>query len=354
MHSNEYYGFGTSADNAAFTGFYLAAASFRYGVNPKTPNLTKIEDTLKGLYLLTHISGTPGVLARLAFPLKDSYKRIGYVPAAVRPKPEGWGKGNTWWDRKTEGSMYESGTHFYYCRTTRDQLTGLVYGMSVAWNVLAQNNTTPRTEKYMHCIELIQTITRVLLERLERTNWSLEDHTGLIGRTNAHKPNYQLKRALIHLDQAVNNKARWPTSSRKLKRFYKYLWFHTFYYRFTRRMYAWNLRTAVAFSLWINEKDPELREGAFKWMKRIASFTKDEDNAFFVFTENAMINDVSEERIERAQERLDSLAKYGHNKFFAWQKPKGEADPNGTRGGYGPGIDVLLPYWIKKQKQNGI
>ena len=214
---------------------------------------------------------------------------------------------------------------------------------SVAWYVLHKSKWY---REHTQIIEKIKTITCSLLNRLESTNWSLEDHTGKIGDTNAHKPGYQLKCALIHLDQAVNEKSRWPTSTRRLKRFYKYLWFYTFYYRFTRRMYAWNLRTAIAFSLWINEPDPKLRAGAKKWMKRISIFTKNQDNAFFVFTENAMTGDVAQGRIERAYERLDELAEVGHNKLFAWQKEKGEADPAGTGGVYGPGVDVLLPFWM--------
>jgi hypothetical protein len=336
MHSDGYYGFGTDADNAIFTGFYLAAAAFHYGMTKNGEDLKKIEDTLDGIHLLTHISGTPGVLARLAFPLEDAFQRIGYSPESQQPKPAGWGPGNTWTDRKVEGSMYESDTHFYYCRTTRDQLTGIVYGLSVAWNILGKNRN-------IRVMDKIKTITKNLVDRLEDTNWSMKDHTGLVGDTgSAHRPRYQLKYALLHLNYIANGGKK--PSSFRIRMLYKFMWFHTFYYRFTQQMFAWNLRSATAFSLWINETDVEQRLGAIKWMKRISSFTKDEDNAFFVFTESAMTN-VLPDRIKRAYERLEDLAAVGHNKFFAWQKSKGEADVAGTGGVTGPGIDVLLPYW---------
>ena len=71
--------YGSGADNAMFTGFYLAAASFRYGVTRSNEDLRKVEDTIDGIHLLTHATGTPGVLVRLAFPLgENTWKQIGY------------------------------------------------------------------------------------------------------------------------------------------------------------------------------------------------------------------------------------------------------------------------------------
>jgi len=345
LHPDGYYGYDTGADNAMFTGFYLASAAFRLStMQGELPGwlLHDIHQTLQGIHLLTNVSGTPGVLARLAFPLDDAYKKIGYAPDSMQPKPLGWGPGNTWWDRKEEGSLYESDTHMYYCRTTRDQLTGIVFGLSVAWNILSKESSeNPLVEQSK---SLIQSIARDLVDRLEKTNWSLEDHTGLVGNTNAHKLRDNLREALVLLNCTVNDIPR--PSTNKLKRFYRFLWFHTFYYRFTRRMYAWNLRTTNAFSLFINEPDPKLRAGAVKWMKRISSFTKDEDNAFFILTEAIMGNDVPSRRVDVALKALDQLAEVGHSKFFAWQKPKGTAKISGEGGRYGPGIDVMLPYWM--------
>ncbi len=348
LHPDGYpYMYGSGADNAIFTGFYLASASFRFSILQHDESefpwaLHDIHQTLKGIRLLTNISGTPGVLARLAFPLDGAYEKIGYAPDSMQPKPSGWGPGNTWFDRKEEGSLYESDTHFYYCRTTRDQLTGIVFGLSVAWNALSkESEENPLVEQSK---ALIQSIAQDLVDRLEKTNWNLKDHTGFVGDTNAHKVKDNLREALLFLNCTVNNKPR--PSTKRLKRFYRFLWIHTFYYRFTRRMYAWNLRTTNAFSLWINEPDPKMRAGAMKWMKRISSFTKDEDNAFFILTEAIMGNDVSSKRVDVALKALYQLSKVGHSKFFAWQKPKGSASLAGTNGRYGPGIDILLPYWM--------
>jgi len=83
LHPDGYYGYDTGADNAMFTGFYLASAAFRLSAMQGELSgwlLHDIHQTLQGIHLLTNVSGTPGVLARLAFPLDDAYKKIGYAP----------------------------------------------------------------------------------------------------------------------------------------------------------------------------------------------------------------------------------------------------------------------------------
>jgi len=362
----------SGADNALFTGFYLASAALGLS-SSKDPHhsLLSILDTLEGIELLTNVSGTPGVLARLAFPLQDAYDKIGYAPDD-EPKPLGWAAGNTWFDRKKDGSLYESDTHFYYCRTTRDQLTGIVFGLSVAWVELARLEKLLResrrwtgqkksevearsrvSEVHGKCTALVQSITGDLVDRLEETNWDLKDHTGYVGDTNANKPSNNLKIALKFLNSKINNKPM--PSVKKLDRFYKYLWLHTFYYRFTRATYAWNLRATIAYTLYLNDpREGVSRRGAIKWMKRILKFTKKEDNAYFVMLGACMGIMPSSKRWSRALKALESLAEHGHNSWFAWQKPKGEAKHREQDDRSGPNIDIMLPFWLyQKQLAEG-
>ena len=361
MHRNALHSsYGTGADNAMFTGFYLAAASFRYGVTQEVDDLIKIRDTINGIHLLTHVTNTPGVLVRLAFPLEDAWNKIGY-------DVDNQDAGNTWTRRRKEGSLYEEDSHFFYAKTTRDQLAGVVYGLSVAWKIVydrfEKNIYKPSSEgvttdeiKEMNllqdCINKIQEISSHLVFRLKSKKWSLKDHTDNVGDTNADVPSIQLRYALLLLNHIAYNRESFPALySFKMKMFYKFIWLHTFYYRFTRRMYAWNVRTTIAFTLWWmthSSNDTIHSKGSKKWFKRILKFTKSEDNPFFVFTENLMFGgSVSEERINRAwYEYNRHIERGGHNSFFAWQKPKGEADVMGDWNSYGPGIDILLPYWM--------
>ena len=339
-HDNGYYGYDTGADNALATGLYLAAASYRFSVSRNIHNLNKMLDTLRGIHLLTHITPKPGVLVRLAFPLRDSYRKIGY-------DSKNQDKGNTWTRRRLEGAIYETVTRFYYAKTTRDQLTGVVYGLAVAWSVINSKwqITTPLQAKVDNVKIIIKEIVNDLVTRLEDTDWSLEDHTGFVGNTNAEKPNKQLRYTLLLLQSRINANEKPKQYRFRMKMFFRFIRLHTFYYGLTRNMYAFNLRYMIAHTLFTLGE----REGAKSWLSRLSKFTKSEDNPFFVYIEKASELGISDERMNRANYQYNRLVDAGgHNSFFAWQKEKEEARKNGEYGRYGPNIDIILPHWMKK------
>lgn len=339
-HNEAHYGYDTGADNALATGLYLAAASYRFSMSRNIPNLNKMLDTLRGIHLLTHITPKPGVLVRLAFPLEDSYKKIGY-------DRNNHDETNTWTRRRLEGTLYETVTRFYYTKTTRDQLTGIVYGLAVAWNAINAKwrVTSPQAEKVENVRIIIKEVVNDLVTRLQETNWSLKDHTGFVGKTNAHKPNKQLRYALLLLQSRVNGQEKPKQYKTRMKLFFKFIRLHTFYYGLTRNMYAFNLRYMIAHTLYITGE----QKGAKKWLDRLSKYTKSEDNAFFVYIEKACGLGVSDERMKGADHQYNRLVESGgHNSFFAWQKEKNKAASNGTNNRYGPNIDIILSYWLKK------
>lgn len=307
---NKTYGpYGTGADNALFTGFALAAFSYRYGVTNDLQDFYKIQKTVDGISTLTNVTGIPGVLVKLAFPLDDkTFGLIGY-------DKNNNDKDNTWTRRRLEGQLYESGTHFYYTNTTRDQLTGIVFGLTVAWDVLNG------VQGHSGIKEQIKGIVKALVFRLTQTGWSLEDHQGKRG-TNAFRPDAQLKHALLLLNFKCGNQTA-PTG---LKWFNKFLWLATFYYVFPVPHYVWNLRTAVALSL-----------GNQKWLTRISKFT---DSPFTKYATRTS----TDSDLTLAQIKIMELIRHPHDGFFAWQKK----NPKLAINEMGPAIDVLLPYWMRK------
>ena len=340
MHDSGYYGYDTGADNALATGLYLAAASYRFSMARNIPNLNKMLDTLRGIHLLTHITSKPGVLVRLAFPLEDSYKKIGY-------DRNNQDETNTWTRRRLEGTLYQNATRFYYTKTTRDQLTGIVYGLAIAWNAINAKwqITAPQAAKVENVRIVIKEIVDDLVSRLKETDWSLEDHTGFVGKTNANKPNTQLRYALLLLQSRINANEKPKQYRMRMKLFFRFVGLHTFYYGLTRNMYAFNLRYMIAHTLFMLGE----RDGAKSWLYRLSKFTKSEDNPFFVYIEKASELGVSDERLKRADYQYNRLIDVGgHNSFFAWQKEKEEARENGEYGRYGPNIDIILPHWMKK------
>lgn len=333
----EGYGFGTGADNALFTGFALAAAAFKYGVTGAAADLERISETLAGIHTLTHVSGTPGVLCRLAFPL-DRAAQIGYDPANTDPL-------NTWTRRAARGQVYENDGHFFYTRTTRDQLAGIVFGLSVAWHVLESSGLSAD----LATSNVVGNIVSDLATRLRSTGWSLQDHTGDSGKVTATRPLPRLRYALEQLDHVCNGTPLPRWGQFRLRMFYKYLNLHTFYYAYGQQDYVWSYRVAIALSLAIIAPDDTSRRGASRWLQRCGEFTQVADNAWLVFAEQFVTRlPLSPSRVQRAQAALDHLATVGHNGYFAWQKAPENQEPAGTNGTEGTGLDVLLPYWMQQ------
>ena len=79
--------YGSGGDSAIFGGYKLAADVFRYAAIGKTENLNKALQSLRGVYILTHIAG-PGIIARCAFPADQ---------------PEKWGFPAFWQHRIDKG-----------------------------------------------------------------------------------------------------------------------------------------------------------------------------------------------------------------------------------------------------------
>ena len=105
--------YATDDDNAIFSGMYLAAASYRYAVTQTPADLIAAESALEGVYLLTHVSGTPGVVARWVFPLENAWDWIGYDRIKSVEAENGWSR------LIAKGQLYEHGDYAFYTRTAK-------------------------------------------------------------------------------------------------------------------------------------------------------------------------------------------------------------------------------------------
>ena len=91
-------------DGAIWTGTYLAALSFRYSVEPNKPLLEDIKSTLTTIERLCHVSGIPGLVCRQFYEGKPQKKHHTYSP------------------------IYKNCS--YEARTSRDQVTGILFGLA--------------------------------------------------------------------------------------------------------------------------------------------------------------------------------------------------------------------------------
>jgi hypothetical protein len=317
--------YGTDRDNAIFTGMYLAAASYRYGVTQSAEDLAAVKSGLEGVYMLTHVSGTPGVLARWVFPLEGAWAKIGYdrIKSAEH-------EGNLWGDLFKEGQMYERGDYAFHTRTTKDQLCGIVMGLAVAFKVVDDPQVQARVAEIVEDLNL----------RFQETGWSLRDHQDKKG-TSASKINAPLRLALEALYYATSEKSLTKPSSM----FFKTLPFNTFYYnRSITRTFAFNLRAINAHSLWVLRDFHKDEKGVRSWEKTIWRFMAADDNPHFAALHSSL---TGEQMPKGAWENFQRRVGDTYYKFFSWQKDPDEWWPE-DRITDGPGLDILLPYWMMR------
>ena len=383
-------------DNALFTGFYLAAATYRYRVTQDEADLDPILHTLRGLHILTHISGTPGVLARMAFPTArveewnrpvdqylyftkdlDADARARDVLAPEQPYPP----------------------MNFYTRTSRDQLSGVLFGLAVVLGELPKDPATGSVEtraKITHARSIAGVIARALYTRIEERRFHIRDQEGKAGASSAVTGLLRLQ--LLSVYRSVLREADGdPVELKRIERKYGLAYRKTLLFgrwgspadlvnRFNNidQYYAWNLRFARTYSVWLLEDDPKRKRGMRNYTrKQLWKHVRSHKNTHFTFLYNAMDPEAMD-RIEAAVYNLKALSLrpvrtwhsplLGHedrphalrsmfasvddwvvpahlhapSMNFVWERDPYVVDkfgdPNGVR--ENTRVDFLLPYWI--------
>jgi len=275
---------GNGGDTALFTGYMLAAQVYKWKVTGDAADFTKVLQTLRGCYILTHATGTPGVISRCAFDTTMP-ERFGF--------PEFWGSRI---DRGFVGEgPAETGSNWvttytpmtYYTRATRDQITGLIFGLSTAWKELDGNSTNEVLAR-----EVIAKITADVYWYLRANDFLIRDQHGR-NDTSADDVTGVLKLALLGLFRHTSGLPR-------IQEKYEELFAQTFIldrawdaainvFNNWDQYYAWNLRYARACSIWLLEDDAERRATVVDYVRsKLWAYTRNHNSPQFAFIYAAM------------------------------------------------------------------
>lgn len=389
--------YGTGGDSAIFTGLYLAAAVYRFVTTKEARDLDAVFEAARGLHILTHVSGTPGVIARCAFPAAQ---------------PELWRYPDSWQDRIDRGFIYESpagipdigdpGAFYppmiFYTRATRDQLTGILYGIGIGLAELDpadySGETAAAVQKVRH---MLQAVIRALWGRLTATGFIIKDHAGRTG-TSAFLVTGLLKVQLLAVYRAAlaQQEGIRCAEYKRIDRRYRWTFNRAFSLNdgdvsalFNRRSlldgyFSYNLRFARSFTVHVLEHDPRRRATVADYMdKHLWRYVENHRNTHFSFLYAAATGDAS--RLDEALRSLRELSLkplrdwsspllgidcypprlvllYGDvsdyvvpvhlrkpTEYFIWQKDpfgtgSGEVDTEGLHAA--TGLDFILPYWM--------
>jgi len=155
-----------AGDSALWTGHYLAAEAFRYQVTGSVEALENVRRALRGVSALLDITGTD-VLARCLVPADSPYA------SAIQQ------------EEARHGIFYNTiagRTYFWIGNTSRDQYSGVVFGLSVAFDVVDQADVREVAR---------QDLTRIL-NYLIFHGWNVVMPDGRISTTFAGRPDQQL------------------------------------------------------------------------------------------------------------------------------------------------------------------
>jgi hypothetical protein len=343
------------------------------------------------------VSGTPGVIARCAFPAAQASQ---------------WRYPDAWQERIEQGYVYESSADIqdignpslyyppmiYYTRATRDQLTGILYGVGVALAELNPDDYDAQTAYAVQKVrDILHDVIQAVFQRLESTCFLIKDQKGTTG-TSAIQVSGLLKVQLLAVYRAALEKSE-GVDGKEYKRIdwlYKRAFARAFCLNdgnasslFNRRSliedyYAFNLRFARSFTIHLLEKDSRRRATVVDYMeKHVWRYVQNHRNTHFIFLHAAASGDLS--RLDDAARSLRELSLrplrnwssplhgidcypprpvllYGDvsafvvpvhlrkpSGYFIWQK-----DPFETGAGAvnteglteGTGLDFILPYWM--------
>src|SRR5579884_829656 len=151
-------------DSALWTGFYLAAESFRYKVTQSSDALAAAERALAGIQSLVDVTGN-NLLARCLLPDTSPYG-----PAIE--------------SEEAHNGIYRSGPgNVWVGNTSRDQYSGVLFGLGVAYEMI--DDSAVRSS-------VAALVTR-LVQFLKDHGWTVVLPDGTITATFLDRPEQQLE-----------------------------------------------------------------------------------------------------------------------------------------------------------------
>ena len=163
---SEVRGYTRAGDSAIWTGHYLAAEAFRYQVTRSPDALANVRRALEGIHSLLDVTGSD-VVARCLIPVNSPYA------AAIQQEEAG----NGIYYNTLGGQPY-----FWIGNTSRDQYSGVVFGLSAAYDMIDDANARSLIQ---------QDLTRILNYLLSHS-WNVVMPDGRVSTTFAFRPDQQL------------------------------------------------------------------------------------------------------------------------------------------------------------------
>lgn len=306
-----------SADSGLYTGMALATFCFQYKATRSAAALDNVLNTLRGVYILTHASGKPGVIQRNSFPTSDG-ARVGYPSQ---------------WQSRIDAGFVHSGAALsdplggpdippqtYYTRGTKDQLTGLLLGLAAAWSTFEPSLVDPSHVTVATAVrEVASGIVLDIHHHLKLYDWRIRDEFGK-NDTNADYVDHLIRTNVLALlfhmgftsfrdkyDETFDGFMRLAPVFAQGDRFNNY-----------SQYFAHNLRACQAMTIWLLE-GPSTSKGrrvADYLESNLWEFVEGHKNSWFAFLQAIMNGDGG-----AADEGLYALKSLSLKPVRMWSSP---------------------------------
>ena len=347
-------GYTQAADNAIWTGHYLAAESFRYGVTASPGALENIRKAVKGITALIDVTGTD-LLARFLIPLSSPYAESVLGEEAAR--------------HGRHDVTYNGQPYGWLGNTSRDQYSGAFFGLGIAYSLVADADI--RNE--------IRSDVNRMLNFLVKNAWNVRMPDGTISTTFTGRPEQKL--SFLQVGRLVDP-AKWDASYRTARSLnassvgfaisYECLDPHGSYYKF-------NLDHINFYNLIRLEEAGTARNYYLSAFTRLRNCTRTHQNAHFNMIERGLqgVNATRDGEtvnylglwLQRPRRNIfvDNTGKYpacGTNRAcspipvndryptdFLWQRSPFQLSGGEDGTVPTPGVDYILPYWMARYYQ---
>lgn len=159
-------GYTQAADNAIWTGHYLAAEATRYAVTGSPDALANAKKALRGITALIDVTQSD-VLARFLIPRSSPYADAILAEEAHEGIYE---------------STYQKEPYAWLGHTSRDQYSGVFFGLGIAYDMIADGRVRA---------EIRKDVSR-MLANLIANGWSVKMPDGSYSTTFVQRPDQQL------------------------------------------------------------------------------------------------------------------------------------------------------------------
>src|SRR5689334_16519914 len=171
--SNQIVTYTRCGDSAIWTGHYLAAEAFRYAVTHSADALANARRAFTGIQYLVDVTGN-NVLARCLVPNDSPYAQ------GIQ-------------NEEAHNGIYRSGPgNFWVGNTSRDQYTGVMFGLGVAYDLIDDQALKA---------SIAGVVTR-MVQFLKDHGWTVVLPDGTLTTTFINRPDQQL--AFLQLARHVN------------------------------------------------------------------------------------------------------------------------------------------------------